>query len=577
MFSKYLKKHGWRYLPGLIFLILSSYVSSLAPIALGNAIDALSVSSPVKSDVIRCGLYIVLIAIAVFITRFIWRYFIIGGARVMENLMREELFIKFQSLQSSFYTQQRSGDLMAYAVNDIGAVRMTFGPLLAMSVNGISTAVIVLYQMVTEVDARMTMLAMIPVPIAIVLMILLGKRIQRLSRRVQALFSNVSGVVNETIMGAKVVKSFAKEVEQEAQFAVASNEMREANIKLTKASSLMGPMVNLVFGACYAISLIVGGNMVLNGDISVGTLVTFNGYILLIQHPVASIGRIIRMFQRGMASMKRLMAIFDQPGIPEWEMDSSKELSIDSIDVKNLTFLYFDSGKPKLNNVSFSLKRGQTLGIVGPTGSGKSTIARLLLKLYMPPEGTVFINGDDIREIPAYSIRAASGYVPQDGFLFSASIKDNIIFYQPGAGEKEMEEAAKNAHIYKEIAALPNAFDTQVGERGAHLSGGQKQRIALARALIRDPELLILDDTLSAVDNHTEVAILGNLERYMKGRTSIIISHRLSAIRHADLIIYMDDGVITERGTHDELMALNGAYAEMYRSQEQGGDFDDEQ
>jgi len=576
LFSKYFKKHGWRYLPGLVFLILSSYIASLAPMALGDAIDALSVPDPAKSDVMRCGLNIVLIAVGVFVTRFTWRYFIIGGARIMENLMREELFIKFQSLQSSFYTGQRSGDLMAYAVNDIGAVRMTFGPLLAMSINGISTAIIVLYQMVSEVDAKMTMLAMIPVPIAIVLMILLGKRIQKLSRRVQALFSNVSGVVNETIMGAKVVKSFAKEVEQEAQFAEASNEMREANIKLTRASSLMGPMVNVVFGACYAISLIVGGNMVLNGEISVGTLVTFNGYILLIQNPVASIGRIIRMLQRGLASLKRLNAIFEQPGIPEWEMDRSRKLDINSIEVKDLTFLYFDSGKPKLRNINFKLKKGQTLGIVGPTGSGKSTIARLLLKLYMPPKGTIFINGEDICKIPAYSVRAASGYVPQDGFLFSASIKDNIIFYQPGAGEKEMEEAAKNAHIYKEIASLPNAFDTQVGERGAHLSGGQKQRIALARALIRDPELLILDDTLSAVDNHTEVAILGNLDKYMKGRTSIIISHRLSAIRHADLILYMDDGAVAERGTHDELMALNGAYAEMYRSQEQGGDFDDE-
>ena len=573
--KKFLKKYGWLYIPGVIFLALCSRITTLAPKALGDAIDLLEQAVPDKNLVWKQAGIIILIAVAIFVTRFIWRMMIIRNARSMECFLREELFTKLQNLPISFFAKRRSGDLLAYAINDVGAVRMTFGPVLAQGLNGIITGTISIWQMTQEVNGRLTALALIPIPIAVVSNIIIGKLVQKRFRRVQELFSHLSGFVNESIMGSRVVKTFAREKEWQEEFEHTSSEMMRANVKLTDTSALLNPITVITFGISYAISLIYGGRLVMAGTIALGDLVAFQGYLLLIQQPVVALGRIVNMIHRGLASYKRLDEIFSAEGVPDEEMRDYERTIKGSLEARNLTFIYPDAEKPALDNISFKLKAGGTLGIAGKTGSGKSTLIGLILKFFDAPRGSLFIDGVDINDIPAKAIREASGYVPQDGFLFSTTIEKDIAFYTPGATLEDVKGAADLANIDADIESFPGGYDTEVGERGTRLSGGQKQRISLARALVRNPNMLILDDTLSAVDNITEKKIVENIHGVLRDKTSIVISHRLSALRGADLILFMEDGKVIEAGTHDELMAMQGAYADTYEKQSQEGEEDE--
>ena len=569
--KKFLKRYGWLYIPGILFLAINSRIQTLSPTALGDAIDMLEQPSPDAGMVWRQAGLILLIALGVFATRFIWRMLIIRNARSLECFLREELFVKLQSMPISFFSKQRSGDLLAYAINDVGAVRMTFGPALAQGLNGIITGGLSIWSMITEVNGRLTFLALIPIPIAVVSIIIIGNLVQKRFRRVQELFSNLSGFVNESIMGVRVVKTFAREKEWQHEFERTSEDMMRANVKLTDTSAWLNPITVITFGLSYAVSLVYGGQLVMNGTIALGELVAFLGYLLLIQNPVVALGRIINMLHRGLASYKRLNAIFSEPSVPEEEQGDYEEEICGSIEAKNLSFTYPDAEKPALEGITFKLPAGGTLGITGKTGSGKSTLVGLLLKFFEAPRGTLFIDGKDICDIPAKAIRQAAGYVPQDGFLFSTTIEKDIAFYTPDANLTEVQKAADLANINSEIEEFPEGYDTEVGERGTRLSGGQKQRISLARALVRDPNLLILDDTLSAVDNITEKKIVDNINGVLKEKTSIVISHRLSAIRGADLILFMEDGRVVESGTHQELMARHGIYAETYEKQSKEG------
>jgi ATP-binding cassette subfamily B protein len=567
LLKKFLKKYGWVYFPGAFFLVLNSRITNWGPTALGDAIDMLEKGGATQQEILRQAGLLILIAVGVFATFFIWRMFIIMNARRMEVFFREELFLKLQSLPLTFFGKQRSGDMMAYAVNDVNAARMVFGPALAMGLHGIVTGLIAIWSMAVQSGLKMTILALLPLPLAVYTIVKLGNSIQKKSRRSQDLFAKLSGFINESIMGMKIIKSFAREKEWQDNYTVMSAEMKTANVELNDVSAWLMPLTNAAFGLSYAIALIIGGKKVLSGELALGELVAFLGYLLLIQHPVTAFGRIINIVQRGLASYKRLMSVYNQQSIPDFERTAREKPVGGGIEARGLSFNYEGVSRPALKDISFKIEKGQTLGITGGTGSGKSTLAALLLKLYNPPKGSLFMGGEDVTELPAYSIREKTGFVPQDGFLFSAPIRDNILFYAPGKTEADMLRAAELACIRTEIEAFPKGFDTEVGERGTHLSGGQKQRVSLARALVRDPELLILDDTLSAVDNITEQIITANLEGELRDKTAVIISHRLSAIKNADLILFMDEGEIIERGTHEELMKLGGRYHDMWIKQ----------
>lgn len=566
--GEFLKKYWHHYIIGIIFLILSSYIQTLSPKILGNIIDILDSNNIVKrSIIINTGL-LLLVAILAFATRYIWRYFIIGTARNMECYLRQKLFEHFQKLSVDFFNSRKTGDLVAYAINDINAVRMTFGPGLSLLINGVGLSTISVLSMVRSVNIRLTALSLFPIPVIIFMMIKIGKIIRQRFRIVQENFASISDRVQENISGIRVIKSYVQEDKEVENFEELNNEMKQSNINMTKISSILSPLTQVCFGISFMVNLIYGSNLVKAGVITLGDFVAFNGYLTMIMQPVISIGRVINIFQRGMASFKRINEILDvKPEIVDGQRNSNVNEIKGTIEFRNLSFSYSNSTEPALKNINLKIEKGQVIGIIGKTGSGKTTLVNLLLKLYNAKQDTIFIDGKDINEYSLETLRENIGYVPQDNFLFSATIEENIKFFKNVYSDEEIEDAARMSMIYDSIMEFPDKFDTVVGERGVNLSGGQKQRISIARAIIKNPSILILDDALSAVDTKTEEEILKNLNKIMEGRTGIIIANRVSAIKNADLIVVMDHGSIIEKGTHEELLENKKLYYELYCEQ----------
>lgn len=563
----FIKKHKWPYIIGIIFMFSASYIQTLFPKVLGRTIDILK-EEGFKFSAVKINLiYILLIAAGTFITTYVWRNLIMGNSRSFECYLREMLYSHMQKLSIEFYNKKKTGDLIAYAINDISAVRIIFGPAAAKAISGITVCIISIYSMSKAVDWRLTIMSLLPIPFILIFMIKIGTAVQKKFRRVQENFASISDRVQENIYGIRVIKAYVQEEDEMQKFEKLNDDMMESNLSMVKVSSYLSPIIELCFSISFVLNLIIGGNMVLKGSISLGDFIAFNGYLTMIINPVTSIGKIITVFQRGIASLKRLNEIFDEkPEIKDGEKMINNPIK-GEIQIRDLSFSYPNSTDKKLNRINITIPKGHTLGIVGRTGSGKTTLVSLLLKLYNVDRDKIIIDGVDINDYTLDTLREGFGYVPQEDFLFSASIKDNIRFFKDIYSDEDVENAARVSCIYESIQGLPEGFNTMLGERGVNLSGGQKQRISIARAVIKDPAVLILDDSLSAVDTITEEKIINNLRNIRKDKTTIIIAHRLSAVEEADEIIVLDDGRIMERGDNEELLKKRGLYHEIYMEQ----------
>jgi ATP-binding cassette, subfamily B, multidrug efflux pump len=565
--TDFICKHKISYAIGIAFMLSASYIQTLFPKILGRTIDILRIENFSGKSVRLNILYLVIIAAGTFLSTYVWRNLVIGNARKLECHIRDLLFNHLQRMSPEFYNRRKTGDLIAYAINDINAVRMTFGPATAMSINGFVICAVSIYSMTQAINLSLTLISLAPIPLVVIIMLNIGKKVQKRFKKVQESFAAISDRIQENIYGNRVIKAYVQEDEEVKKFEELNVRMMETNLNMIKISSFLSPLIELCFSLSFVLNLIIGGNMVLKGTISLGDFIAFNTYLAMIMGPIISTGRVITIFQRGMASYKRLNEIFNvTPDIIDGRAMIKTPIQ-GHIEIKNLDFSYPGSEEKVLKDINLVIPKGHTLGIIGKTGSGKSTLANLLLKLYNAESGKIFIDGIDINDYSLETLREGLGYVPQDNFLFSASIKDNISFFKDNYSMEQVEKAADYSCIYKSIVTFPKGFGTILGERGVNLSGGQKQRISIARAVIKEPPILILDDALSAVDTITEARILRNFKDIRQGKTAIIIAHKISSIKDADEIIVLDKGKICERGTHNELLKIRGLYYDIFIEQ----------
>ena len=620
-FLPYLARYRRRFAAGSVFLVCATSMQVVTPWVLGWAVDDLAsgVSGGGAAGG-RLGLYagvIIAMACAGGLCRFLMRRIIIGASRDIEYDLRRAFFAHLQRLPQSWFQGRRTGDLMSRATNDLSAVRMMAGPAVMYTASTSITFVAALALMLS-ISPSLTLLALLPLPLVSVVVKRFGDAIYDRSERIQAQLAHLSAVVQEALAGIRVVRAYRRERVESDRFRDANREYVARNRQMIRVQGIFHPSLALLLGLSALVVLWIGSRQVIAGRLTVGDLVAFNAYVAMLSWPVIAFGWVTNMLQRGMAAWRRMLDVLEvEPAAANLAGASAAAVAgaaragphpagstaSDSggdpvsaapaalrgrVELRNLTFAY--NGRNVLSNVSARVEPGQVLALVGPTGAGKSTLVDLLPRLFEPPRGTIFVDGVDVRDLPLPVLRGAIGYVPQEPFLFSTTVADNVAFGAsgasgaagaagagpvptakeppaPGALRAAVERAAAVAQLDGDVRTFPDGFETAVGERGITLSGGQKQRVALARALVADPRILILDDALSAVDTHTEEAILSRLRVVMRQRTSIVVSHRISTVRDADLILVLDDGRVVERGTHDALVAQEGVYAGLYRKQ----------
>lgn len=559
-------KYRFRYLLGIVFLLIVDGVQLIPPKLVGHLTDSIQKGNATSGLIITYIIYIILIYLCIVTGRFMWRIFIFGTSRYIEYDLRNTLFKHLQSLSTNFFNHNKTGDLMSHATNDLNSVRQALAGGVVMTIDAVVMTLSTLIIMFS-INVKLTFLVLIPLPFLTILARRFGKSMHKKFTRIQEAISKLTDMVQENFSGIRIVKSFVQEVKEYEKFTKENQNNFEANMSLIKTWGLFNPLVEFIASLSFIILLGVGGTYVLYGYISLGDFITINMYVGTLIWPMMAIGWVMNQLQRGLASFERIENILNQkPEVYDNNPDMITSINGD-INIRNLTFTYPDTEEPALKNINLTIKKGQTLGIIGKTGSGKSTLVNLLVRLFNVKKGEISINGHDINSIPLSVLRTNIGFVPQDSFLFSTNIAENINLGLETLDMERVYQSARDADIYNNIMEFPSKFETVVGERGVTLSGGQKQRTSIARSLIKDPELLIFDDCLSAVDANTEVKILQNLKRIMKGKTSIIISHRISAVKDSDLIIVLDNGEIIERGVHQELLDKKGLYKSIYEKQ----------
>ena len=564
----YMRRYRWGYLWGTLSCIATNVVWVFFPQVLEAAIDEMK-RGTTRGRIVFLASLLVAIAVVKGVFLYAQRWILIGISREIEFDLRNDLFRHLEKQDSGFYQRYRTGDIMARMTNDLNAVRMLLGPALMYSANTIFFTVGALF-FVLRISPYLTLVALAPMPIASILVQYFGTRIHDRFERIQASFSDISAQAQENYSGARLIRAFAREESQIGLFERLNREYIARSLRLVQLMGMLWPTLEFILGVSMVITLLAGGHLVIAHRITVGEFVAFTTYMIMLIWPIIAVGWVVNLFQRGTASIQRIDELLQaEPAIN----DSAADVSIPGdamlhgeIELRNLNFSYTET--PVLRGVSLRIPAGSSLAIVGPTGAGKSTLVNLLSRLYEAPVGSLLIDGRPVRDYPLAVLRRNIGMVPQETFLFSETVRANLTFGAADAGAEEMLLAAEAAHIRQEIEEFPQGFETMVGERGVTLSGGQKQRCAIARALLRRPAILILDDALASVDTYTEERILGGLSAYTSASTTILISHRVSTVRHADQIAVLNQGRIVELGRHEDLLLRNGYYAGLYEKQQ---------
>ena len=585
--GKFIRKYKWNYLAGMAILIVIDIAQTRLPLIVGGIIDKVDHRTATPLDFRTAILTMIFIAVLVLLGRLGWRYCIFGAARKIERDIRNDLFSHLLKLPSSYFHEHKAGEVMAFMTNDIEAVRMTFAVTVMMALDMVTIGIATVYNMVTKIDWQLSIIAILPLTLVAVVARFIGNELHTRFTRRQEAFAVVSDFVQEKLSGIHVVKAFVQEQKECEAFLKVNEASKQANLREVRVAAFLFPFMRMIAGVSIAIAIMYGGYIAIMGRISVGDFSAFVQYLNMLVWPISSIGRILNVISRGSASLNRVESVLnaesditDKIGDEEREekrrleeagLESDapiKETGLSGdLEVTHLSFKYPGTNKLILDDISFTVKKGETLGVVARTGEGKSTLVDLMLRVYDCEPGMIAIGGKDIHDVSLKKLRKTFGYVPQDDFLFSATVSENICFGDRTKTQEEIEEAAKVACVHDNIMDFNDGYNTMVGERGVSLSGGQKQRIAIARALILNPEILILDDSLSAVDTDTEEQIKKNFRDERKGKTNIIIAHRLSSLKDADNIIVLENGKIIEEGTHDKLMADSGFYAQLYERQ----------
>ncbi|MBO4831950.1 MAG: ABC transporter ATP-binding protein [Oscillospiraceae bacterium] len=568
MLRPQLKKYGPAYLLGLITLLMVDYVELFVPKLIGEATDGLAAHLIDARGVLMIAGKIVLCGIAVMFGRFWWRRFIFGSARKIERALRDQMFEHLETLPLRYFNTHKTGDLMAYFTNDLESVRLAIGPAIVTSFDATVLTLLVLYRMMTYVSVKLTLLAMIPMAAIALFGYFFGEAFERRYSNMQKAFAELSDYAQESISGERVVKAFVQEKKQYAAFREVNEKKRRATMHVVRLDAAFEPILHFLVGLTYVVAILVGGYFTIVGDMTLGRFVAFNVYIGSMVWPMLAMGESVTIISQGIAGLDRLHEILDETSDitdPE-DPDDVSELK-GGISVRNMSFDYREDLPEALHDINLEIAPGETLAVMGRTGSGKSTLVNLLCRMYDVSSGEIDFDGHDVRNIPLSVLRRGIAYVPQDNFLFSDTLAGNISFGKADATEEEIIAASEAAQLHSDVLDFPEGYDTVVGERGVTLSGGQKQRASIARALLKDSPILILDDSLSAVDTDTEETILKNLKEIRAGKTTIIIAHRVSTVQNADNVLVLEDGRVAQYGSYAELAETPGIFRDMAEKQ----------